>query len=165
MSKDRGSNLGQVKKRNSNTIEILKFKMGIASVTAISCGHMLHYIKLCLWGATILLMLSLISHMSTVALWSATRVAMPKVPGSKLGRTNSIFDKLNLKSFPSWWKLKIGGKLVTHDCKFVNCNYGYIYSLYIFCCWEGSMCSKTCQKSLSTYDIIGIVSTFIVLIS
>jgi hypothetical protein len=89
--------------------------MGIASVTAISCSHMLHYIKLFLWGAPIRLMLSLISHMSTVALWSATRVAMPKVPGSNLGRTNSIFDKLNLKSFPSWWKLKIGGKLVTHD--------------------------------------------------
>jgi hypothetical protein len=47
--------------------------MGIASVTAISCSHMLHYIKLCLWGATIRLILSLNSHMSTVALWSATR--------------------------------------------------------------------------------------------
>jgi hypothetical protein len=89
------------KREIQKQLKFYNFKMGIASVTAISCGHMLHYIKLCLWGATILLMLSLISHMSTVALWSATRVAMPKVPGSKLGRTNSIFDKLNLKSFPS----------------------------------------------------------------
>ncbi len=89
--------------------------MGIASVTAISCSHMLHYIKLCLWGATIRFMLSLILNMSTVALWSANRAAMPKVRGSKLGRTNSIFDKLNLKRFRSWWKWKIGGKLVTHD--------------------------------------------------
>ncbi len=89
--------------------------MGIASVTAISCSHMLHYIKLCLWGATIRLMLSLILHMSTVALWSATRAAMPNVRGSKLGRTNSIFDKFNLKNFRSWWKWKIGGKLVTND--------------------------------------------------
>jgi hypothetical protein len=72
-----------------------------------NCGHMLHYTKLCLWGATIRLMLSLIS-MSTVALWSATRAAMPKVRGLKLGRTNSLFDKLNLKSFRSWWKWKIG---------------------------------------------------------
>jgi hypothetical protein len=76
---------------------------------------MLHYIKLCLWGATISLMLSLNSIMSMVALWSATCATMPKVRVSKLGRTNSIFDKLNLKSFRSWWKWKIGGKLVTHD--------------------------------------------------
>jgi hypothetical protein len=85
--------------------------MGIASVTAISCGHMLHYIKLCLGEATIWIVLSLISHMSTAALWSATRAAMPKVRGSKLGRTNSIFDKLNLKRC----KCKIGNKLETHD--------------------------------------------------
>jgi hypothetical protein len=39
--------------------------------------------------------------MSMVALWSATHSAMPKVRGSKLGRTNSIFVKLNLKSFRS----------------------------------------------------------------
>jgi hypothetical protein len=32
----------------------------------------------------------------------------------------------------------------------------------IFCaCWEFSMCKKTCQKPLSTYGIIGIVSTLL----
>jgi hypothetical protein len=70
--------------------------MEIASVTAISCGHMLHYTKLCLWGATIRLMLSLIS-MSTVALWSATRAAMPKVRRLKLGRTNSLFELMEVE--------------------------------------------------------------------
>jgi hypothetical protein len=50
-------------------------------------------------------MLSLNSFMISVALWLATRAAMPKDRGSKLGprskslgKTKSIFDKLNLKA-------------------------------------------------------------------
>ncbi len=56
---------------------------------------MLHYIKLCLWGATIRLMLSLNSFMSTVAVWLATRAAMPKDRGSKLGPRSKSLRKLN----------------------------------------------------------------------
>ncbi len=110
ISKDRGSNLDQVKenekvKRNSKKLKFWKFKILIASVTATSCSHMLHYIKLCLWGAAIRLMLSLNLIMLTVALWLATRAAMPKDRDSNLGprskslrKTKSIFDKLHLKA-------------------------------------------------------------------
>jgi hypothetical protein len=115
MSKDRGSNLGHFEKRISNKSKFWNYKMGIASVTAISRSHMLHYIKQCLWGAPVRIMLSLNSYMSMVALWSATRAAIPKDRGSILSRTIFVFDKLNLKSLRSLWKWKICGKQVTHD--------------------------------------------------